>query len=173
MDAPTATEIQDWTKLTDLKAAPIDEAERTTSRAISSFKRFTGLDFATVSADDAPEIQRAVQGLAELLTVQDSADYLETLADWDLLLSFSAGSYSETRRSAEDAYKARMLVAWPWLNSLLWGLMTPEKYDQWIIFFGAPAPAWGTQEVEWGAGQLPYVVNPWDIKDAPFFPGDL
>jgi hypothetical protein len=158
MNQPTATDIQAWTKQPDLKAATPEEADRTVRRSVAAFKRFTGLDFSSVPDDLAPEVERAVQGLAELMTIQEGAEYVETLADFDLIQSFSAGNYSETRRSPEDAIKARRLVAWPWLNDLLWGLMTPDKHDEWLVFFDPDTvvPAMDVQEVGWAAERLPY-----------------
>lgn len=171
MNTPSYADIQSWTKQPDLKAADAVTAERTTARAVASFKKFTWMtDFTQVPDDLAPLVEQAIQGLAELTTVQQSADYLETLADFDLIQSFSAGAYSETRRNAEDAMKARLLVAWPWLSELLWSLMTPDAYDYWFqIITGAIPPAFGVQEVAWDAGRPPYVNNPWDIRDAPLF----
>jgi hypothetical protein len=110
-----------------------------------------GLAFDQVPADDEPLVQQAVKGLAELTAYQDSPEYLETLADFDLIQNFSAGPYSESRRSPREAMEARMLVAWPWLSNMLWGLMTPDKFDFWTAFFDPKrtAPAFAVQEVDW------------------------
>jgi hypothetical protein len=171
MNAPTAADIQGWTNQPDLKAADSTVAARTVARAIAMFKRFTYLnDFTQIDPEVQPLVEQAIQGLAELFTVQQSADYMETLADFDLLQSFSAGAYSETRRSPEDAQKARLLVAWPWLSELLWSLMTPDAYDYWWqIITGNAVPAFDVQEVAWGEGRPPYVNNPWDVRDEPYF----
>lgn len=166
MDAPSVTYVKDTTNLEALKGASVPIVEETLAQAISSFKRFTGLAFATVPTDDEPLVRRAVRGLTELHFTQDSAEYMETLADWDLIQSFTAGSYSETHRSAEDAMKARLLVAWPWLSSLLWDLMTDEKRDHFDELFGAKVPAFGVQEVDWGQGSR---LAP--IFTDPNFPG--
>jgi hypothetical protein len=151
MNAPTYTDIQGWTELDALKNAPEAKAQRMAAIAVSGFKRITGqTDFAAIPADDEPIVNQAVTGLAEMAVNQSSAEYLETLSDWDLIQSFNAGNYSETHRSPDDARKARMLVAWPWLSDLLWGLLTPEKYDYWVSFFGGQnAPAFAVTEVDW------------------------
>jgi hypothetical protein len=152
MDAPTTSDIQALTRLEALKAADAAEADPVVAQARSEVRRFTGLSWANVTdSDDAENVKRAVRGMAELLWIQQSPETLETMADFDLVKSFSAGSYSETRRDAEDAMKAKLLVAWPWLSSLLWGLMTPEKKDEFLEQFGDVAPAWSVSEMDWGA----------------------
>jgi hypothetical protein len=155
VNAPSADDIKGWTELDTFTGAPAPRQERLTAIAISMFKRITGVtDFAAVAADDEPLAQQAITGLAELLTYQTSPEYMDTLSDWDLISSFSAGPYSETHRNPEEARKARLLVAWPWLSDLLWGLLTPERYDYWVSFFGGQnAPAFAVTEVDWSAGQ--------------------
>lgn len=156
MQAPSATDVQGWTQLDLLASADASRADRLVAIAISTFKRYTGVDLALVSADDEPVVQHAITGLAELLAYQASPDYMETLADFDLLQSFNAGNYSETRRSPKDARDARLLVAWPWLSDLLWGLMTPEKYDYWLSMFGVMPPAFEVTEVDWSGESYLY-----------------
>lgn len=155
MDAPTAADIRGWTQLAALKTADDTLATRLVALAVSMFRRLTGVsDLTTVADSDVPMVQAAIQGLAELLTFQQSPEYLDTLSDWDLITSFNAGPYSETHRSPEEARKARLIVAWPWLSELLWSLLTPDKYDYWISFFGTDhPPAFAVQEVDWSAGQ--------------------
>ena len=154
MDVPTTPDVQGWTRHEELKNATPEQAALSVDAAISAFRRFTGVDFASVPARPWSRGWRRVRrGLSEMLWIQDSPEYIETAADFDLIQSFNAGPYSENRRSPDDARKARMLVAWPWLSDLLWGLMTPESYEEWDAFFsddGGTAPAWGVQEVDWG-----------------------
>lgn len=157
MIAPTATDVQGWTNLTDLKDADDTVAVRTVAVAGSLFQRITGLKFTDVQVDDEPVVQMVVQGLSELVFVQQSADTLDTLSDFDLIQSFSAGPYSETRRDPDAARKARLLVAWPWLSELLWGLLTPGQYDYWMEFFSDPTehtPAFAVTEVDWSGTRL-------------------
>jgi hypothetical protein len=152
MIAPTFEQVQEWTELEQLKSADEVKAQRLVARAGASLLQITGLAWETVPAGQEPLVQQAVQGLAEMLTYQTSAENLETLSDFDLIKSFSAGPYSETRRDAGDAMKARLLVAWPWLSDLLWGLLTPDRYDYWTAFFGGQnAPAFAVTEMDWGA----------------------
>jgi hypothetical protein len=153
MDAPTAADLLEWTKVEDLQNADPADVDRYVARANAAFVKITGLQFASVPAEDEPLVEQAVQGLAESIFYETDEDRIDTLKDFDLIQSLSAGPYSETRRSAEDAMKARMLHAWPWLSSLLWSLLTPDKYDYWISFFGGdPPPASAIQEVDWSGG---------------------
>lgn len=151
MVEPTAADVQSWTKLDALKNAAADDAARIVAVAKSSFLKITGQSWTAILPQDEPLVQQAVKGMAELTSYQDSPEYIETLADFDLIQSFSAGPYSETRRSPGDAMKARLLVAWPWLSDMLWNLLTPEKYDYWTAFFSdKPTPAFDVQEMNWG-----------------------
>jgi hypothetical protein len=152
--APTASQVRSWSKLgfAELGFADDTSLGRLVAVAVSTLRRITGIDLAAVEVWQEPEFQMAIQGLAEQLAFQAQPDQLETLSDWDLIQSFSAGPYSETRRSAEDAFKARMLNPWPWLNRLLWGLLSPDMFDYWTAFFsGTQAPAFAVTEMDWGA----------------------
>lgn len=154
MVAPTAAAVRMWSKL-DLGALGYADDEsfgRLVARAVAALSQITGINLATVPSWQEPLVEQAIQGLAEQLAFQAQPDMLETLADFDLIQSFSAGAYSETRRSAEDAMKARMLNAWPWLNNLLWGLLTDDRRDYWEDFFSTGnAPAFAVTEVDWSA----------------------
>lgn len=165
MVAPTAAEIRSWSKLGFGELGYADDVSlgRLVARATAAFVRITGQTLETVQPADVPLVEQAIQGLTEQLAFQTQQDNLETLSDFDLIQSFSAGPYSETRRSPEAAMKARMLNAWPWLNELLWGLLTPDRYDYWVGHFGGGnAPAFGVTEVAW---------NDY-APDAPMWGGD-
>lgn len=150
MNEPTWDDIKAASKFPPLLATEDDpDGLRLADEANSAFLRFTGLVYANIAATDDASVFRAVRGLAELSSVQESADYIETLSDWDLIQSFSAGPYSETRRSADDARKARLLVAWPWLSDLLWDLMTDDRRDHYLELLGVPVPAFEVSEMDW------------------------
>lgn len=152
MVAPTAEQVQGWTKVTDFANAADADAERYVARANAAFRRITGLRFEDVDSDDVPLVEQAVQGLSESIFYDNTEDRLETLSDFDLIKSFGAGPYNETRRGPEEAMKARLLHPWPWLSSLLWQLLTEDKYDYWMEFFGGNAPASEIIEVDWSGG---------------------
>lgn len=158
MELPTAELVRawspptlDWAALGYPEGGAPDPLEQLVAEAVGDFRRITGLSFAAVPADDEALAQKAIRGLTALGAAQATEDYAETLADFDLIQSFSAGEYTETRRSAEDARKARALVAWPWLSDLLWGLLTDDQHDYYVEYFGGQnRPAFEITEVDWG-----------------------
>lgn len=154
MDAPSASDVKGWSQSDLITGATPARLAQNVAIAISTFKKITGQsNFEVITEDDTAMVQRAITGLAEMVAQQSDPDYLEELSDWDLISSFSAGPYSETRRSPDEARKARLIVAWPWLSDLLWGLLTPDQYDWWVMFFsGVNAPAFAVTEVDWRAG---------------------
>lgn len=176
MDAPTTAEVIAATKLEDLKAADAADQDRIVAVANGLLLQITGINLAQVPAWQEPLVLQAVKGLAESEWFDESEEQLETLADFHLIKSFSAGLYSETRRDAGDAIKAKMLHPWPWLNQLLWLLVGEgtDKYDYWWAFFGGQnAPASEVVEVDWssgldsgGLGPNPWggasVLDPWE-----------
>lgn len=152
MIAPTAAEILAASKFSFAEAGYADETalEPLVAAAGGLLTTITGLEWADITPAQEPLVLLAVGGMSEQLAMQSTPEYLETLADFDLIQSFSAGPYSETRRSPEDAMKARKLNAWPWLSDLLWQLLTPDKRDEWLAFFsGQNAPAFAVTEMDW------------------------
>lgn len=151
---PTAAEIDQWSKVefADLEWEEAD-LEREIERAQEYVLDVTG--YATpedVPANYSQTYREAIQRRVEQQAYATSPDIIETVADFDLIKSFSAGSYSETRRDAEDAMKAKMINAWPLLNDLLMRMLTPDKYDFWLERWGQRPPAFEMTEVDWGAG---------------------
>lgn len=114
----------------------------------------------------------ATRQLTEMLAYRAQEDVPETIADFDVLQSFSAGSYSETRRDPRNAIGIGIAALMP-LQSVLWPLMTDEARDNWIMLTGGPTPpGMAVTEVDWGNrgasgsdtgfgghGSLP--VDPW------------
>jgi hypothetical protein len=161
--APTAAEILAASQFDFPTAGYADEAalEPLVAAGGSLLTTITGLEWADITPAQEPLVLLAVRGMTEQLAMQSTPEYLETLADFDLIQSFSAGPYSETRRSAEDAMKARKLNAWPWLSDLLWQLLTPDKRDEWLAYFeGENAPAFAVTEMEWDS-YYPYDGYVW------------
>ena len=152
MVAPTASEVRGWSKVNfvALGYAANADLQVLVDRANANFFLTTGREFATLPTELVPLVQQSVQGLTEQSAYRAQEDNIETLSDFDLISSFGAGPYNETRRSPEEMMKARMINAWPWLNRLLWDLLTPEKYDYWTFFFsGEFAPAFAVTEMNW------------------------
>lgn len=124
-------------------------------RAESAFWNITGQTLDQIDPKFAPQVRRVIQGMTEQIAMQESSDVLDTLSDWDLISSFSAGPYSEQHRSPAEMFQARMLWPVPWISQALWGLLTPERYGFWLSFFtGVNQPAWETSDVFWEEGQI-------------------
>jgi hypothetical protein len=104
---------------------------------------------------------QAVRMRTVQVAYQEQGDYGESASD-DVVTSFSAGSYSETRESKRGESKA--LNTWPALNSLLWLLMTTDQYDYWMgLVTGVAAPATLVTETDWSGRNVgigPYVEWP-------------
>jgi hypothetical protein len=131
-------------------------------------------------------MNQAAKMRTEQIVYQDSADNVETAGDYDMIQSFSAGSYSETRRELEKP--PRMLNPWPALDRLLWLLLTltPDElagdgnaavearaaYWAWVLGLTPVPPAWATIEVDWAeglgqGGEVLYPVGPASLPGPP------
>ena len=110
-----------------------------------------------------PLVSLATRVKVEALAYQNQPDQVETVSDFMVISSFSAGSYSETRRDPKDLLAAGFIDADPRLNSMLWPLMTEEKKEDWLaLLSGKPAPSFEVTEVIWG----PHTVYD-DLMNAP------
>jgi hypothetical protein len=181
MVTPTASDVRLWSRVdfTDLGYPPADPdpLQVMVDRAVAYCQSVTGVMFDASFPDsttNTPNAQAAVQYATEMLVYEAQEDYLETAAD-DVVMSFSAGNYSETRVDPEKRAKMRMMNANPALNRALWGLMTPDKQDEWLAAMtGKNAPAMATTEVDWGGWYGPYepVPGAWGQGGEPGW-GDL
>lgn len=131
-------------------------------RAESAFFNITGQSLGSIDSKFAPQVRRVIQAMVEGLAMQGSSDTIDTLSDWDLIVSFSAGPYSETRRTPADMFAGRMLWPVPWISMALWALLTDERFSFWLAFFtGVQQPAWMASDVFWEEGQA------WSRIDGP------
>jgi hypothetical protein len=163
VDTPTAASIREDSRV---DFAPLGYPEGTpdplddlVAIGIGFFYQFTGRMPDSTWPAELPEsaADYVVRRIVEILAFQAQNEYVETLGDFQLLSSFSAGSYSESRRSLTELKEARMLVGDPALDAVLWSLMTDEKQEEWQEWVkGEPGPAWGVTEVEWAAGYVTY-----------------
>lgn len=156
--APTAAQILEWSNV-DFAALGYPDAPSlgfVVDRANAALEQVSGQTWASMPANFVKLAEQAVQGLTEQLAYRSTEEYAETLSDWDLIQSFSAGGYSETRRSPDDMFKARLLNAWPWLSDLLWLMLSDDKRDYWLGFFGGSQPAFEVTEVDWAEEYGPY-----------------
>jgi len=98
-----------------------------------------------------PLMDQAVRMRTEQIVMQSQQDNVETAGDFDLIASFSAGSYSETRR--DNMKTSTMINPWPALNNLLFLLLDDDHRDFWLwLMTGIQPPAWSTVQVDWAEG---------------------
>lgn len=161
MEAPTVEQITGWTKLDldDLELSTEDIALGV-ERAKSDVLRWTGHTWNSIPAELEVTAAEAVQRAFELKILQTHPDVLETLGDFDLIKSFNATGYSETRRGIDETLKAKMIVPWPMLHNMLWDLATDDKKDEWNEAWGVLVPAFEVTEIDWDASNYQGGVGP-------------
>lgn len=164
MEAPTTIEIRRWSKVAfdDLEfeapATPTveepDPLDVVVARAIDYILDVTGRTLEDIPTTLVTTAQEAVQRRTEQLAYKSQEDEAETASDVDMIQSFSAGSYSESRINTERATKfaPHRVNPWPLLNDMLMRLMTPEKLEWWREQWGEMPPAFAIQETDWAIG---------------------
>lgn len=161
MNEPTAEMIREWSQvdfgtLGFPEGATPDPLQEVVDRSTAFFVEATGLVFDnadSITLAREPLVRQVVQRSVEIMAMQGAQDIVETVADFLLLSSFSAGSYSESRRSLADLKNLRFIHADPTLNGLFWSLLTPDKYAWWMAYFnGENEPAWEVTEMVWQGG---------------------
>jgi hypothetical protein len=165
---PTVDELKTWSRV---DFASLDEPysdedlEIRLVRAEDYLTAYTGRAMdATMPAPLVHIAEEAIQLRVEQICFQEQSDYVETSND-NLIQSFSAGNYSETRREPGRTRYAGATTGIPELNpneSLnrdIWLLCTPEMQDYWrYITQGQGGVAIETTEVDWDNydGLYPY-----------------
>lgn len=112
-----------------------------------------------------PIAQDAYQLQVEQEVFKSQPDYVETSAD-DLIQSFSAGNYSETRHEAGGGTRRNIMPIGlpiinpdPRLNTDIWLLCTPDMQQYWrYVLQNASVPSFEVTEADWGNydGLYPY-----------------
>lgn len=150
METPTFETIQ---ALSMVEMSSAKNGQFLVDVAVNFVEGVTGRKLDASMPTEFDEIALAVvQRLTEVSFYQSSPDFIETISDFGIIASFSAGNYSETRRGLDELRKSGMVVPDPYLNSLLWGLMTPDKQDEWIAWTtGKPLPDFEVTEIAWNA----------------------
>jgi hypothetical protein len=176
VEAPTASEIRSWSRVDfdDLDFEEpgrdeVDPLEKPVRRANLWLQHTTGQIYEDLDerATDI-ETQWIIESmhLASMMLVEHAAfvaqpEIAATSADFNMVQSFSAGSYSETRRSPNS--RSRGLHPWTDLADLLYDLMTDEK----LAGF-ADGPAIITDDPRWDVGRE--IMGPGDQIMTPFGP---
>lgn len=156
MAAPTASDVDSWSQV-DFAALGVDATNltRLTTLAIALLRRWTGqfwdasnggLYTGLAPAEGTePMAQDVVRQLVEVAAEQSTEDRAEGFADFDTLTSFSAGGYSENRRSGKDFQEATAAL----LHRLFWPLMDYAHQDQWMQMMGQVIPGFEVTEMDW------------------------
>jgi hypothetical protein len=175
VNRPTAADIREWSKVDFDSLTYSDDADLqlVIDRAGDYIEWMTGRTMDdTMPTQFERGFNQAVQYKTEDYAYIDQPENVETIGDFMLISSFSAGSYSETRRSLDELAKARMIDADPRLNSLMWGLMTDDKRDFWNDWLNTVnSPAFEVTEVDWSLTHLGSYL-PGRTTDAAYTPVD-
>lgn len=169
MTLPTAAELREWSDVTwedigdNAKFAEDSALDRLIARAAAWVWWVTGLTLDTVPVELEPIAEQAIQYATEDMAWQESGPSVEIQEDWPQIASFSAGSYSESRRSLSDnsLRKLGMIHPDPRLNTALWALLTDDRRDDWQDWIEGKTEAdFNVQEVDWGLDLAPYSLEP-------------
>lgn len=156
VDAPTADDIRQWSIVDFGSLGFADDAllGRLIERVTEAVELTTGRPLAGLPGEFDKQMEQVLQMLVEQGAYQAQPDQIETASEFFLISSFTAGSYSETRRGLEEIRKSGLLNPNPTIHFLLWALMTAAKRDEWLGWItGVNAPAFETTEVNWSAYQ--------------------
>lgn len=160
--AITAAQVREWSKVDFAGldySAPTPPAEDPlqvlVDRAVEYVLDVTGLgDESAVPSGLTRTWEEAVQRRTEQLAYKSQEDEAEAASDFDLIKSFGAGSYNETRRDMGEVEKSKQINPWPLLNDLLWRLATDAAKDEWAERWGMVVPAFAVSEVDWNGTLL-------------------
>lgn len=173
---PTAADVRGWSKV-DFSDSEIgypppsggasDSLQFVVDQAVAYVAQVTARNVdGTMPTVLVPVAQAAVLRRTEQLVQMSREDNVETAGEVDLVQSFSAGAYEETRRDTSSKQNGpSTLNPWPELERILWLLLTetPDEiaaggnptvsdrrdYWRWILGQGSQLPAWETVEVDW------------------------
>jgi hypothetical protein len=151
---PTADDVRSWSLLPFEEygypeQTGDDTLQELVDRSTEYVTAVTGRTYPDMPIELEATAREATQRRVEQLVIQAQEDYVETGGDFDQISSWNVTGYSETRRGAEDAKKAKLINPWPHLHDLLWMLATPDKQDEWEDIWGMNRPAFEVTEVDW------------------------
>lgn len=159
MTSPTIDDIRAWSRV-DFGSLGFDTDARLQvllDRAVEYVESVTGRTLATLPSQFERTCEEAIQRTVEQSAMRSQEENVEVSADFDVIQNFSVTGYSETRRGAEDARKARMINPWPMLHDLLWRMSTDDARDEWEDYWagGANRPAFEVTEMDWDWSTIP------------------
>lgn len=173
MDAPTPTTVRatmpsvDWS---EIGLADDDTLQTYIDASVERVSMVTGWTLATIPTNREILLTRAIGLTSIFMSQRENVDVLETAGDFDILSSFSAGVYSESRRDlAGKNSPLAVLCPWPPLAEALWDLMSPPSndaveamYEYWAaLVSGQVPPDFVVQEVDWAGTGLIDWYAPW------------
>lgn len=180
MDKPTVDDIRNWSQVNFARFGFSDDAklQAVIDRATGYVTFITGQTLAAPDAsvsstgdpaDLVPLIQQAIQMRVEQVVMQGRPGHVDSASTNEVVSSFTAGSYSETRRDPGRRGEQRSLNTWPALDELLWMLMTSDRFAWWWAYVtGQQIPSFAVEEIDWGSyfyawdypirGALPYAT---------------
>lgn len=162
MDEPTTANIREWSQVDfdDIgyptpEGLAVDSLARILEGSILWVQRVTGriyadLDVNATSVDDRWTnwaINQSVQMQTEYKAFVSQPDIPEGWSDFNLIQNFSAGEYSENRRSPNS--RTRRIHPWTDLADLLFDLMTDDVAAKHAI----GGPGYAAVEPSWDVGQ--------------------
>ena len=191
MEEPTAAQIRarsqtDFEELgweivpadpdADPPVAEFDPLDRVVAWMNIWLQDTVGREYGDIDADSAlladrklvMYMEEAARMATEYTAYVSQPDIVETAADFNQIQSFSAGSYSETRRSVNAT--SNKIHPYEPLAALLWALMTDEKRAP----YENDGPALGVVEPRWDVGrdimdaQRENVLGPFGPMTAPW-----
>jgi hypothetical protein len=168
---PTVAQIDSWSRI-DFGSLddPFTDADLQIrlDRAIAYLEATTGRLFDdSMPGPLVPIAQEATQLRIEQMVMQEQEDYTETVNN-DQVQSFTAGNYSESRRSPRDRYTGLTtglpeINSNPWLNRDIWLLCTSDMRMYWTATLQGQSavsliPSFAVTEADWGNydGLYPY-----------------
>lgn len=170
MTAPTVEELKAASAVDFASLVPNDEVlQLLIDRSCGWFTSITGRPVdSTMPSEYEKMADACLQRMVEVAAYQRQPDQIETVADFMLISSFTASSYTETRRSLTEIKDAKMITGDPYLNQMLFGLLTPDQLDWWMAWWtGIQQPAFEGTEVAWGMTLL-YPNDPFPVTGATY-----
>jgi hypothetical protein len=167
---PTAAEIRERSQVDfgTLGYEKDEELDRLIASVVPMFTWITGRTLDAMPPELEEAVTLCIERMVAVLAYQEQPEQIATISDFLVLSSFSAGSYSESRRSLTELKEARMISGDPVLNGMLLGLMDPERLDFWLAWWDDEnAPFFAVTEVAWGLtgvgvyrDDVPWLVEP-------------
>jgi hypothetical protein len=162
METPTAVQMREWSLLNYDRLGYTDDPklQRKVDQACAYVASVTGQDFAALvprpplqEAQLASLMEQCIQLRTEQIVLQSQPDHAESAASNEVVQSFGAGLYNESRR--DPNVERKRLNTWPQLDELLTGAMTPERFAEWeALVDNEVLPWWDVQEVNWHTDAL-------------------